>query len=152
MTPWRTVIGFCLVAGLTACSGQRAAPDAATDEVSFRVVQPAVAFELLRDAPETPILDVRSRREYVGPSGHLAGAVNVPLRALEEHLAELDGWRRRTVLVYGRDGEGREAIRVLSAHGFRYPVLLAGGLTAWQEAGFGTVKGARPQPGEPEAE
>lgn len=137
-----------LIPTLLGCVGSRPTPDPAVVDVPYRVVRPAVAFELLRDAPETLILDVRAPAEYERPPGHLAGAINIPVAELDERLHDLGGWKRRTFLVYGDDGSGVEAMELLTAHGFRYVVLIAGGVSAWREDGFGTVSGPHPSPPE----
>jgi rhodanese-related sulfurtransferase/biotin operon repressor len=63
-------------------------------------LEPIPASELLQRAKAglVTVLDVRPREEY--QSGHLPGAVNVPLNELETHLDELDP--RREVVAYCR--------------------------------------------------
>ena len=48
----------------------------------FRKVSPPVAFEILRDSPDVLILDLRTRQEYLGDTGHIYRARNIPLERL----------------------------------------------------------------------
>lgn len=116
----------------------------------FRKVLPPVAFEILRDSPEVPILDLRSPEEFHGPLGHLNRARNIPLEELAFRLVELSGFRDRTFLVYCRSGGcGAEGMAILASSGYTDAVLMDGGIEGWIRAGFGTV-GAQP-PSEPAA-
>lgn len=115
----------------------------------YRLATPPVAFAMLRDSPGLFILDLRTAEEFLGPLGHLVRATNLPLEELPEQLAnlperfvELSGSQERTFLVYCRGGDdcGEQGIALLREKGFRYPVLMAGGIEAWIERGFGTVR------------
>ncbi|MGH9380384.1 MAG: rhodanese-like domain-containing protein [Thermoanaerobaculia bacterium] len=132
-----------------ACVTARPAPDPAVQDVPFRVVRPAVAFEILRDNPEIFVLDLRPLGAYKGDAGHLNGAVNIPLARLEERMEELARLRRRTFLVYCDDSDcGPRGMRLLRENGYRFPVLMAGGVPHWKAAGFGVVFGPDPIPQE----
>lgn len=147
MTP--RPISLALLLCALGCVTARPAPDPAVEEVPFRVVRPAVAFEILRDNPEIFILDLRSSTAYAGDAGHLMRAVNVPLPRLAERLEELAHLRRRTFLVYcDASNCGPEGMRLLLENGFDFPVLMAGGAPHWKAAGFGVVHGSEPVPSE----
>lgn len=108
----------------------------------LRYVSPGVAFEMLRDGgEELPLVDVRSEAEYM--AGHLAGARGIPLDQLEFGIATLESHLRRSVLLYGGpDGEAETAALALRAAGFRFPIVLRGGIEGWRSAGFGIVEPA----------
>ncbi len=109
---------------------------------AFSQVQPAVAFEMLRDNPSLPVIDLRSRFEFTGPAGHIKGAQCLPLDELPARLAELSALRGRTFLVYcGHDLCGLQGLNLLEKAGFEEVVLMDGGLDEWVEEGFGTVTG-----------
>lgn len=143
-------VAVCAVAiAALGCVTARPAPDPAVEDVPFRVVRPAVAFEILRDNPGLFILDLRSPDAYVGDAGHLMRAVNVPLPDLAGRVEELAHLRRRTFLVYCDASDcGPEGMRLLRENGFRYPVLMAGGVPHWKSSGFGVVHGPEPVPSE----
>ncbi len=113
----------------------------------YRRVTPAVAFEMLRDTPGLPILDLREPEEFAGASGHLRAARNLPLADLERRLTEISLWRElaplreTTFLVYCREGDacGEDGMRRLVEAGYRNAVLLDGGIEAWSRDGYGVL-------------
>lgn len=139
------VAGAALILALAATGCRSWRKDRQGDEPAFRRVRPAVAFEMLRDTPQMPILDLRSRYEFTGPAGHLRGARNVPVEELDQLLIELLPIKERTFLVYcGHDDCGAQGMTRLLAAGFEEVVLMDGGLDSWVELGFGTVTGPPP--------
>ena len=86
------------------------------------------------------IVDVRSGAEFA--TGHLPGARNVPLAALDDGAGSgmdaetLAAWRRRGVVtVCCSDARAALATRRLRRRGVPARVL-AGGIGAWQEEGL----------------
>lgn len=80
------------------------------------------------------VLDVRPPEEYA--AGHVPGAVNVPLKALEAHLAELDPCQE--VVAYCRGPHcilAFEAVARLREHGITAH-RLEDGFPEWQLAGL----------------
>lgn len=99
-------------------------------------LEPVPARELLewvRDGLVT-VLDVRPPEEY--ESGHLPGAINIPLQELEEHLDELDtgheivAYCRGPYCVLAFDAVARLRKKGLSAK------RLEGGFPEWQLEGL----------------
>ncbi|HKI86328.1 MAG TPA: rhodanese-like domain-containing protein [Thermoanaerobaculia bacterium] len=110
----------------------------------LRQVDPAVAFEMLRDSPGLFILDLRAANAFDGPKGHIHGAINIPLADLASRLGELSGYRDHTFLVYCDDSNcGLDGMRILVSSGFNSAILVVGGIDAWIGDGYGTV-GQRP--------
>jgi ArsR family transcriptional regulator len=90
-------------------------------------------------AGEVIILDVRPEDEFA--LGHLPGAVNIPLRALEARLSELD--RSHEVIAYCRGPYcvlSYEAVAALRARGFKAR-RLEDGLPEWRAAGLPVITG-----------
>jgi rhodanese-related sulfurtransferase len=115
------------------------------DAVAFSRVRPPVAFEMMRDNPGMPVLDLRTRYEFTGPAGHIRGAHNVPIDELAARLPELTQLKDRTFLVYcGHDECGIEGLEILLGAGFEEAVLMEGGIDAWVLGGFGTITGPPP--------
>jgi rhodanese-related sulfurtransferase len=79
------------------------------------------------------LLDVRPRAEF--ESGHLRGAINIPVEELSAKVDELP--RERKIITYCR-GEyclfADEAVELLRSHGFDV-VRLEGGWPEWQSEG-----------------
>jgi rhodanese-related sulfurtransferase len=107
----------------------------------FRKVRPPVAFEILRDSPDVLTLDLRSPREFLGDTGHIYRARNIPLDKLSERLPELTLFRDDTFLVYcrGNDMCGEEGMAILVSSGYEDAILIEGGIDGWIEDGFKTV-------------
>lgn len=109
----------------------------------FYRVRPPVAFEMMRDNPDMPILDLRRREEFEGALGHIHRARNVPLEQLEWRLSELGDLKETTFLVYCREGACAErGMEILLEHGFDNVLVMEGGIDAWLDGGFGTVGGS----------
>lgn len=83
------------------------------------------------------VLDVRQPDEYVGPLGHIPGAVLIPLGELGGRLAEVEAYRGETVVTVCRSGaRSANAAAILQKAGFQKVYNLAGGTQAWFEHGF----------------
>lgn len=74
------------------------------------------------------LVDVRTPREYA--TGHLEGAINIPVQELEHRTAEL-GEKTRPVVLYCRSGaRSGSAQRLLRERGFTAAYNL-GPMSAW---------------------
>jgi ArsR family transcriptional regulator len=85
------------------------------------------------------VLDVRPEDEFA--LGHVAGAVNIPLRALEKRLSEFDP--SLEIVAYCRGPYcvlSYEAVASLRARGFKVR-RLEDGLPEWRAAGLPVVEG-----------
>ena len=90
-------------------------------------------IQRVRDG-ETVILDVRPREEY--ESGHIAGALSVPLSELKDFLAELP--RNQQIVAYCRGPYcvmSIDAVRLLRKKGFD-AVRLVDGVPDWRALGL----------------
>jgi rhodanese-related sulfurtransferase len=83
-----------------------------------------------------PIIDVRSPDEYA--SGHIAGALNVPIDRLPKGLDGLPDGPVITTCSMG--GRGGRAADLLDAAGY-CAFTIDGGTKAWQAAGLPVVAG-----------
>lgn len=120
------------------------APAAEADTVVATAVFEPLAAEVsvggaaeLRDGGAF-MLDVREPDEWA--AGHIPGATLIPLGELESRLGELPA--DQPIVVYCRSGNrsavGRDTL--LNA-GFTSVTSMAGGFTAWAQAGYDTEKG-----------
>ncbi len=99
-------------------------------------LEPVSAAELVTRFREGSVmlLDVRPEDEY--GLGHLPGAMNIPLRQLEERLAELP--RKQEIVAYCRGPYcvlSFEAVAALRAHGFTVR-RFEDGFPEWKAAGL----------------
>ena len=104
-------------------------------------LEPVSRKELLKRsrAGDVTVLDLRPEDEFA--LGHLPGAVNIPLRALEARLSELDP--SQEIIAYCRGPYcvlSYEAVAALRARGFQAR-RLEDGLPEWRAAGLPVVVG-----------
>jgi rhodanese-related sulfurtransferase len=79
------------------------------------------------------VLDVRDEAEFA--SGHIADAINIPVGALANRLAELKKYQNKPILVNCQRGmRSAKACDILRKAEFTQITNLHGGLDAWVEA------------------
>lgn len=99
-------------------------------------VDVAEARDLIGEKGDLVILDVRTVSEY--ESGHLEGAINIPVEALSGRLSELNP--NDELLVYCRTGNrSTTAVGILKENGYDRIYHMDAGIVAWENAGFPTV-------------
>lgn len=127
------------------CSLFRRGEDGDARRARFRHVAAPVAFTMMHDSPEMPVIDLRPEEDFHGPLGHIRGALNFPLRDIEAGRVEISFLRGQTFVVYCREHEcDPEALEVLDRRGMEDAILLYGGIEAWLDHGFGTVGAGGP--------
>lgn len=95
---------------------------------------------LLVNRQNAVLLDVRDKKEF--DKGHIAGALNIPLKALPERSGELGKHRESPVIVVDQMGQhAGEAVKMLSRDGFANVGRMAGGMTEWRSQGLPVVGG-----------
>jgi rhodanese-related sulfurtransferase len=96
-------------------------------ELSPQEARPAV------DAAYSQFIDVRTPEEY--KAGHAYRARNIPLDTLMQNLDKLE--KNEPVYLICQTGKrSMKAAQMLNEAGFAQTVSIAGGTTAWQEAGL----------------
>jgi rhodanese-related sulfurtransferase len=100
-------------------------------------IDPIVAHEMQQAGD--PIVDVRTPDEYA--SGHITGAVNIPIELLPKGLDGLSDGPVITTCSMG--GRGGRAADQLDAAG-RTAFTIDGGTKAWQAAGLSITTGPSP--------
>jgi len=94
---------------------------------------PAELARKLTAEPACLVLDVRDPHELEGDLGALPGAVNIPLKQLEQRLGELSIQERKDIVVVCRTGKRSEAAaQMLQKSGFEQLFVLNGGMKAWR--------------------
>ena len=96
-----------------------------------------IAEAALRHGAGTPVIDVRESDEYM--AGHVPGAPLIPLSTILDRLGDipLDG---EVLIICKSGGRSRKAAEFLLAQGVS-AVNIAGGTTAWIDAGHRVVMG-----------
>jgi len=103
---------------------QQEAPTVSVQEISKK----------MESGQRVVILDVRTPQEFAGETGHLEGAIPLPVQDLTMRLDELKPFEKDTIVVYCRtDNRSRSAASILVENGFT-AVRMKGGITAWRAA------------------
>jgi len=80
------------------------------------------------------LVDVRSPAEFA--SGHIPGAINLPLAELKSRQEELEAGREGLYVVCQSGGRSNKASKQLAGWGFEQVTNVAGGTGAWIAAGY----------------
>lgn len=97
-----------------------------------------VAARLRAGDDDVVLVDVREQHEW--NEGHLPGALHVPRGYLELQIEEAVPGRGRPVVLYCAGGvRSLLAAETLRQMGYREPISMSGGYTAWKNAGLPTV-------------
>jgi rhodanese-related sulfurtransferase len=83
------------------------------------------------------IIDVREDSEF--RSGHLRGAVNIPVKRLPDRVAKLKHDRPYAVICQS-GSRSRQATDYLLDQGFEGTVSVRGGTSAWAQSGRALVR------------
>jgi len=79
------------------------------------------------------VLDVREPSEFVGPLGHIQGAINIPLDRLATAWNDVGAWPHPIVVVCRTDKRSAQAADILHARGVGNVRVLLGGMEAWNK-------------------
>lgn len=82
-------------------------------------------------------IDVRTPEEYA--ESHIKGSTLIPLQQLEQRIAELP--KDKQVYLYCHSGRRSVvAANILTKAGYSNIENIEGGITAWKDAGFPTIR------------
>ncbi len=116
------LLGAAILVGSMGCAG---ADESAAGSVSVKEL-----YTSLGQDKTSRVLDVRTLREY--DTGHIASAVNVPLKKLGSRLDKVDAEKSQEIYVVAGTPESTvEAVKLLEAEGFTKITEVAGGMPAW---------------------
>ncbi len=99
---------------------------------NFNAIRAADLNALLAENPDILLVDVRTADEF--EEGHLAGAINVPLIELTDHLDLLPDLNRDMVVYCGSGHRSAIAMTLLNLLGYQNAKSLLGGVKAWTAA------------------
>lgn len=103
-------------------------------------ITPSEAVKLVDEDKSVVLLDVRTNEEFRSETGHLKGAILIPVQELEARLNELEPFKEKTIIAYCRSGNrsGR-AVALLNGKGYR-AINLTGGMIQWNKENLPVVK------------
>lgn len=127
-------VAVILAATLGGCTASR------TEADTVPSITPAESARLLGHDTSVVFLDVRTSNEFQSETGHLQGAIHIPVDSLEYGLAELEPYRSRTIIAYCRTGHrSSRAQKFLAEKGF-HALSMTGGITRWNKEQLPVVK------------
>lgn len=124
------IVVAALLVGILA-GGGAATTTASADAVQGGVISPSQYVAQFNTANHL-LLDVRTAGEFA--SGHIDGAVNIPVEELASRLAEVPN--DQPIVIYCRSGNrSAQAARILRSAGYAV-VYDLGGIITWQAQGY----------------
>ena len=85
------------------------------------------------------VLDLRTPDELTGPLGYIPGSVWVPEDEVEARLSACDPFEATVLVSRGGERAGRVA-KVMEGRGHGLVAALMGGIVAWRQAGYSTLR------------
>jgi phage shock protein E len=136
------VIFAILALVLSACAAAPAAPVAvpATSQVDITKLGPTVdvaTVKALQGRSDVVVLDVREPSEY--DAGHIAGVKLIPMGTVANRLNEIPKDKPVIVTCHSGNRSG-QVTEFLRQQGYTNVHNMAGGITAWQQAGYPVEK------------
>ena len=91
----------------------------------------------IRNGKALTVLDVRGGDEFIGPLGHIPGALNIPLGDIPRRLSEINAALNSPVILACKtDKRSAQAAKLLGEAGFLDIQVLRGGMEQWNRNGF----------------
>ncbi len=113
--------------------------------MSVSIAQAAVELVTAKDAStlyaekKAIIVDVREDDEW--NDEHIAGALHIPLKQLNDRVSELQTYKDTTIITQCKSGgRSAKALELLKAAGFTKVYSMDGGIKAWDQQGLATTK------------
>ena len=89
------------------------------------------AWEKAESDTNVVLIDVRTKSEYYGTSGHVSGSILIPLSELNSRISEIEEYRDKEMIMICLSGSrSGQATYMLRKLGFN-AVNMAGGMLAW---------------------
>lgn len=106
-----------------------------------RNITPADTQVLMETDTNHIILDVRTETEFRSETGHIKGALLIPVQELETRLAEMGPYREKAIVVVCRSGNrSGHATSMLTGKGFQARNMV-GGMMRWNAEGRPVLRG-----------
>lgn len=130
------LVTFVLLLVLAACGGQADTGQAPVSEVDLSNLPESVDVATtasLQGRDDVLLIDVREQWEY--DEGHIPGITHIPMGEIPHRLQEIP--TDKTVVVTCRSGNRSSQVTdFLRQQGYDNIHNMAGGILAWQQAGY----------------
>jgi len=84
------------------------------------------------------VLDVRTAEDYIGEQGHITNSMNIPVEDIGNRLDEIADYVERPIAIVCRtDRRSAKAAQLLTGKGFADVHVVKGGMTDWNQEGYG---------------
>lgn len=143
------MLGCTLAIGKLRPPYQASTPTDVASQKDTNIITPTQLISQIETSTSPQILDVRTAAEYA--SGHVPGALNIPIQELSERIDELSQYDRHApIIVYCEQGiRAHRGIGILQEAGFTHVQQLAGDMKAWRERKYPmTVPSSEPSENE----
>jgi phage shock protein E len=98
------------------------------------------ALRFMESDTTVVLLDVRTEQEWKSETGHLKGALLIPIQDLEARIKELVPYEKKTIILYCRSGgRSQRATKILAEKGYRV-LNMEGGMLKWNAEHLPIVK------------
>ncbi len=102
---------------------------------NVREITPAVVSEEMHDKESFLLLDVRENDEWF--SGHLPGALHVPLADLKTNIEAIAPDKSTLLILYCRSGvRSASGVQALQQSGYTNVFSMKGGIRLWKAQGY----------------
>lgn len=102
----------------------------------FAWIEAGTLRQRLASGERLLLVDVRQPGEFKSPSGHLPGALNVPLAQVGQRASDLVVRRQPIILICKTDRRSAYAAASLLKAGVADVAVLRGGMDGWHRLGF----------------
>jgi rhodanese-related sulfurtransferase len=127
-------VAFIFGLMLLGCAGSR------HEGSSVPSITPDESMKFLGHDTSVVFLDVRTPKEYASETGHLNGAILIPVDTLESLIGELAPYKSKTIIAYCRSGvRSVRAQTILAQHGF-HALSMIGGIIRWNKEMLPVIK------------
>ena len=108
-----------------------------TQKKRAKELSPHAAVALINDNEQVVLIDLRDKESY--RKGHIINSIQAGVEDFDQ--SKMDKYKSKTViLICPRGLQSRVVAAKLRSKGFLHPIVLAGGLSAWQNAGLPLIK------------
>jgi glyoxylase-like metal-dependent hydrolase (beta-lactamase superfamily II)/rhodanese-related sulfurtransferase len=102
------------------------------NEQEVEIISAEKLYNKIQAGQNPLLIDVREPVELRMKIGHIEGVRNIPIGKLIQNLSQLEGLKNQELVLVCRSGaRAYTAAQIMKKAGFRFPLVLDGGMLAW---------------------